>query len=98
MIKKIKNLKKVFLKKKFLIKINEKIIIQKSFVSNFKNKNLNRIVIQKKKKKKIISKWQNCCFTLGLFKKQWSKFNMSRFTVKRENFTANIVGVKVKTW
>ena len=52
MIKKIKNLKKVFLKKKFLIKINEKIIIQKSFVSNFKNKNLNRIVIQKKKKKK----------------------------------------------
>ena len=56
MIKKLKNLKKVFLKKKEIIQNNEKILIKKSIITNFKLSNLQRISIIKKKKKKKISK------------------------------------------
>ena len=98
MKKKIKNLKYIFLKKKNLIKNVEKTLIQKSINSNFKLENYKRIMFLKKKKKKIISSWQNCCFTLGLFKKQNSKMLMSRFTIKLQNNLLNIPNIRIKTW
>lgn len=88
----------MYLKKKNLIKNNEKILIQKSIKTNFKLENYKRIIFVKNKKKKLISKWQNCCFTLGLFKKHNSKMLMSRFTLKLQNNLINIPNIKLKTW
>jgi hypothetical protein len=98
MIKLKKNLKKIFLKKKYSIKNLEKTTIQKSIFLNFKKKNIERILLTKKKKKKILSRWQNCCFFLGLYKKQWKKINMSRFAIKYNNNSLSIPNLKVKSW
>ena len=98
MIKKIKNLKKIFLKKKNIINIIEKSIIQKSINTNFKLINSRRFFYLKRKKKKILSIWQNCCFTLGIFKKQQSNMLMSRFTIKKKNNELQIPNFKIKSW
>ncbi len=98
MIKLKKNLKKIFLKKKYSIKNLEKTIIKRSILKNFKKTNIERFFLIKNKKKKIISNWQNCCFFLGLYKKQWQKLNMSRFAFKYNNNKLNIPNIKIKSW
>lgn len=98
MIKLEKNLKKVFLKKKYTIKNLEKTTIKKSVFNNFKKTNNERYFFVKQYKKKMLSNWQNCCFFLGLYKKQWKKINMSRFAFKYNNNNLNIPNLKVKSW
>ena len=98
MIKLKKNLKKIFLKKKYTIKNIEKTTIKKSILFNLKKTNNERYFFVKQHKKKMLSNWQNCCFFLGLYKKQWKKVNMSRFAFKYNNNNLNIPNLKIKSW
>ena len=96
MIKLKKNLKLVWLKKKNYQKNFEKNLILKSIQKNLKVTNNKRIFCTKKLKKKILARWQNCCFTLGLFNKQYTKILMSRFAIKYNNKENKLVSWKVR--
>ncbi len=96
MIKLQKSLKTVWLKKKIKKKNVEKTAILKSNKTNLKLESLRRHSFIKTFKKKLMSRWQNCCFTLGLFKKQNSKILMSRFSIKSNNKLNKLVGWIIK--
>ena len=83
---------------KYTIKNIENATIKKSILFNLKKTNNERYFFVKQHKKKMLSNWQNCCFFLGLYKKQWKKVNMSRFAFKYNNNNLNIPNLKIKSW